>query len=343
MIKVVNYSNKYQKMWSEFVESCPNANIGHQIGWQSVMTESFGRDSRYLMAVESNEALGILPLIRIKTLWGAKAYISIPWIDYGGICANDKVVEEMLYAKAREIAEQEKVKFMEFRSISAGENNFKKRDDKVTFLLDLSVGLDSIWKGFNAKLRNQIRKSDKMGLYTEYGGIERLNEFYSVFSRNMRDLGTPVWGKKCFESVLNVFKDTSRLILVKRDNVTVAGGVVLTFKDRVYIPWASAIRDYLKYCPNHSLYWRVIRDSIEDGFKYFDFGRSTIDCNTYRFKKQWVPNPTQLTWQYYLRRSNEIPNINPSNPKFKILVWLWKKLPLPIANRLGPFVNEMLP
>lgn len=343
MFTIREYSGQYKDAWSEFVAKCLHANIGHRIGWKEVMEDAFGRRTIYLMAMEDDEIKGILPLTMVKAWWGAKALVSMPWIDYGGVCAQDEPVIKILLQRGKEIADQHKVDFVELRSVDACDDTLANREDKVTFLLDTSRSPEVIWKEFDAKLRNQIRKSQKSGLVTEFAGIEGLDRFYSVFSRNMRDLGTPVWDRRCFEKVLAVFGKDARLILVNKDGKTIAGGVVLSFRDRVYVPWASAARDSLRYCPNHALYWAVIEDTSAKGYKYFDFGRSSKDSNTFKFKKQWVPTPQPLIWQYHLRKSKEIPEINPRNPALRFFIKIWQRLPLPVANYLGPKVNRMLP
>jgi hypothetical protein len=159
----------------------------------------------------------------------------------------------------------------------------------------------------------------------------------------MRDLGTPVWGKDFFSAILKAFPQTSRIILVKSDLGPVAGGLVLSFKDRFYVPSASAYRGSLKMCPNHALYWRVIREACRQGKSYFDFGRSSQGSNTFRFKKQWVPHPTQLNWQYFLNKASQTPEINPSNPKYRLFIKTWQKLPIRLANFLGPKVIKNFP
>ena len=159
----------------------------------------------------------------------------------------------------------------------------------------------------------------------------------------MHDLGTPVWGFKFFKTILETFPDTAQLILVRKNKKAIAGGLVLSFKDTLYVPSASAYRSSLKYCPNHALYWEVIKKGCEQGYNIFDFGRSTLNSPTFGFKKQWVSTPAPLVWQYYLNKAKEMPAINPDNPKYRIFINLWRKLPLPIANFLGPKVIKNFP
>ncbi len=343
MIKIVEYEDRYKEQWSDFVNKTATSTIAHQIGWEKVMRLGLGHKPKYLMAVTDNSIRGILPLFLLKTWWRSKYLISLPWIDYGGVCAIDPETEIKLLDEACRIASVEKAQFVEFRSVEAVYNNLPVQEDKVTFLLELNKNPDTILKSFDSKLRNQIRKAQKSELTTEFGGKELLPEFYKIFSWKMHNLGTPVWGFTFFEKILNTFPDTAKIIIVKKDEKAIAGGLALAFKDRLYVPSAAAYRSALKFCPNHALYWEVIKKGCEEGYKYFDFGRSKMDSNTFKFKKQWVLNPTQLKWQYYLNRASEIPSINPSSPKYRLFINIWTKLPLSIANYLGPKVIRNFP
>ena len=321
----------------------PLATIAHELNWAKVMKDGLSHQPYYRLALDDSEVIGILPMVLVKTWWRARYLISLPWIDYGGVLADDAEAAAMLYEEARRLAKRENAQFAEFRTVEPGDFDLALLTNKVTFLLELAADPDEIWKSFNAKLRNQIRKAEKSGLTTEFAGIDGLTEFYKVFAFNMRDLGTPVWGRNFFESILKAFPDSARLILVKKEGLTIAGGLVLAFKDRLYVPSASAYRDYLKYCPNHALYWAVINKGCEEGRKFFDFGRSALDSSTFKFKIQWVPQPTQLTWQYHLNLIDAIPAINPHNPKYRLFINIWRRLPLPIANFLGPKLIKNFP
>ena len=159
----------------------------------------------------------------------------------------------------------------------------------------------------------------------------------------MRDLGTPVWGKDFFEGILKSIPESARILLVFSQSKPIAGALVLTFKDTLYIPSVSAYRSYRKLCPNQALYWRVIKDGCLGGYSYFDFGRSSWNSNTFEFKKKWIADPTQLVWQYYLNKTKDIPMLNPDNSKYKLAIGMWQRLPLFAANFLGPKVIRNFP
>jgi len=341
---ISEYTEEFTDSWTRFVERMPAATIAHDIRWRGVIRDCLGHRPRYLVARTGTEISGVLPLFVVTTWWRTRYVVSLPWIDYGGVLADDARSEQMLLAEARRLTERAGAQFMELRSVDKSvSEDLPVSEKKVTFLLQLTEDPDIIWKGFDAKLRNQIRKADKSGLTTEYAGVEGLDAFYKVFSFNMRDLGTPVWGVDLFRQILTRFKDTARLILVRMGDEVIAGGLVLSFKDRLYVPSASAYRSHLKYCPNHALYWRVIKDGCEEGYGVFDFGRSSWDSGTFIFKKQWVPEPSQLNWQYYLNRVDELPSINPDNPKYRLFIRMWQKLPLPLANVIGPRLIKNFP
>lgn len=341
--KVSEYSDDCEGLWTEYVRQSPRASIAHQIGFRKVIKEGLGNRPLYLIVKDGDHLTGVLPLFLVRTWWNVSYLISVPWLDYGGICADDVESEALLLEEARRIAEREKAIFIEFRSERAGSQELVNFQQRVTFLMDLTVGGEAIWKAFDAKLRNQIRKSQNSGLTVQYGHLELLDEFYKVFAWKMRELGTPVWGKKLFAGVLREFPESVEIALVKQGETTITGALVLSFKDRQYVPSAASYRKYLKMCPYHALYWNVIERGSKTGFKYFDFGRSMIDSSTYHFKKQWVNTPTPLEWQYSLHRISEIPQINPSNPKYRFARLLWSKMPLPIANLLGPLVIRNFP
>lgn len=210
-------------------------------------------------------------------------------------------------------------------------------------LLDLATDVETQWKSFNPKLRNQIRKAEKNSLSVTVGGIELLGDFYEVFVRNMRDLGTPVYSPKFFASVLTAFHDCTRIITVYHQGKPVASGLITWFRDTVEIPWASSIRDYNPLCPNNLLYWTALQYALDNGFRKFDFGRSTPGEGTYKFKEQWGAKPILLNWQYLLPNGASLPELNNKNPKFEMAIRIWQKLPLSFTKVVGPHIVKNIP
>lgn len=343
MIRVVPHSDQYRDQWDSFVLNSPGATIAHQSGWSTAIEQGLGHKPRYLIALDNESLCGVLPLFLVTTMWRSKYLVSVPWLDYGGILAESAEAADALLKEAVNLKSKHSAQFVEFRSPEPTHGDLPTKTEKVTFKLRLDNDPEKIWAAFDAKLRNQIRKALKSELTTEFGREDKLPEFYRVFQWKMHQLGTPVWGYRFFEAILKHMGRSAEIILVRHEGKVIAGGLVLSFKDQVYVPSAASISEYLRLCPNHALYWEVIRRGCESGSKWFDFGRSSVDSNTYRFKKQWVPVPTQLHWQYCVSEGDQLPSVNPNNPKYRIFINLWRKMPLPIANLLGPRVIRNFP
>ena len=159
----------------------------------------------------------------------------------------------------------------------------------------------------------------------------------------MRDLGTPVYGKRLFASVLATFPDSSRIIAVYQDGNVVAAGLASWYKKTLEVPWASSNKDYKKLCPNNLLYWEAISYAIQHGFRIFDFGRSTPGEGTFKFKEQWGAEPHPLHWQYALKSGAPLPELSPHNPKYDLAIRCWRRLPLWMTRLLGPSIVRNIP
>jgi FemAB-related protein (PEP-CTERM system-associated) len=220
---------------------------------------------------------------------------------------------------------------------------FPVLEHKVNMVLSLPDSEEELWTGFTSKLRAQIRRPQRENTETLIGREELANAFYRVYARNMRDLGSPAHSKRFVINMLQHFPQNSWIIVVRLDNRPVAAGFLLGMGDTLEIPLASTIREVNPLSMNMLLYWEVLKFAIENGYKNFDFGRSSLDAGTYRFKKQWGARPKQLYWHYWLGESGELPSLNPANPKYALVINLWKRLPLALANWLGPLIVKHLP
>jgi FemAB-related protein (PEP-CTERM system-associated) len=210
-------------------------------------------------------------------------------------------------------------------------------------LLRLQDSSDLQWQRLDRKLRNQVRKGEKSGLDVTIGGGELLDDFYSVFARNMRDLGTPVYSLRLFREVAATFPERTRVFVVSAGGRAAAASIVHWHRDTIEVPWASAIREFNPLCANVFLYWQMLRFAIERRFRTFDFGRSTPDGGTYLFKKQWGAESLGLVWEYWLAAGRQMPDLSPANQSYSKAVQVWQRLPLGVANALGPLVVRNIP
>lgn len=326
--------------WMKYIYSCQSINFYHDFRWKKVLEESFDHRCFYLIAQEDEKTVGIFPLVFIKSRIMASSLISIPFFNYGGILADNEDIATLLLNKAIDLSKEMHAKYIEIRSLKKLNLPLVTREHKVTMWLELSDTIEAQWEKLDGKVRNQLRKAQNSGLTIKYGKTELLDEFYRLFAHNMRDLGTPVLGKKFFENILKYFSVESNILIVERENKAIAGAFTLSHGDTIEIPWASSLRTFNKLCPNEFMYWEVIRYAITCGLSIFDLGRCTKDSGTYKFKKQWNPQIKQLYWQYWAKRESGLPTDNPKKSKFSILIAIWRKLPLFITNRLGPLIAK---
>ena len=330
--------------WDTYVTAHPASSNYHLYGWREIIEKSFGHQSYYLVARDGNNVLcGILPLTFMKSYIFGKFLISLPFFNYGGILASSDEATRQLLNESLRILIETQGDYVELRHREITVSGLETRKHKVTMILDLEKDEDAAWKRLDAKVRNQVRKAEKSELQVVTGHLELLDGFYEVFCRNMRDLGTPVYCKNFFRNILASFPDSTRIISINLDGMTIASGILTWFRDTLEVPWASSIRDYRELCPNNLLYWEAIKFAIRNKSSRFDFGRSTPDEGTYRFKKQWGALPYQLYWQYILDENVQVPQLNPSNPKFRLAVNIWQRLPVFVTKIMGPTIVRSIP
>lgn len=342
MPDLVVASDKDETSWNEYFHHHPRAHFYYDFRWKDVFRESFGSKCFYLMAKEGGRVAGILPLVLMESRIMSPCLVSLPFLNYGGILADSDEAASFLLNNSVRLARELKAKYIEMRDL--GKLGFfpETREHKVTMWLTLENSVEAQWLKLNAKIRNEVRKAEKSGLAIKTGKDELLDSFYKVFSRNMRDLGTPVIGKIFFKNILKHFPEESGIFITTLHNKPIAAAFSLSHNNSMEAPWASSIKEYNRTCPNEFIYWHMIKHAIEKKADRFDFGRCTKDSGTYRFKKQWAPEEKQLYWQYWESDGFRLPPEDPKKGRFGLLIQLWKRLPLCVANSIGPGIARHL-
>lgn len=329
--------------WDAFVRAQQGAPPYHLYGWRRIIKDVFGRETYYFAARVAGRIQGVLAVARLKSLLFGDFLVSLPYLNYAGVLATDTHSARLLVESACALAGRLGASHLELRHRDGMALDLPERTDKVSMLRKLPGTPEELWKALPSKVRAQVRRPQREGAVAASGGAELLADFYSVFAANMRDLGTPVYPKRFFERILHTFPDSTRVFVVRLGEEPVAGGLVVGHEGTLEIPWASSLRRANGIGVNMLLYWKVLEYACERRFSVFDFGRSTIDSGTFRFKKQWGAQPIQLHWHYWLRDGGEPPRLNPSNPKYAAAIAAWRRLPLFVANRLGPVLVKNLP
>jgi serine/alanine adding enzyme len=315
--------------------------------------------------------VGILPLVHLKHFLFGNSLISLPFFDLGGIVANDEETEKALLLQAIKLAGDLKVNKIELRhqeplawltgsyklsamsyelsaityqlspmSYKLSAMSYATKSHKVRMLLHLPDSSDALMKSFKAKLRSQIKKPIKEGLFSKVGGLELLDDFYTVFSINMRDLGSPVHAKALIQNVCKEFPEKSNIVMVYKDDQPIAGSIIIGFKDTLENPWASSLKKYSSLSPNMLLYWTMLEYACDNDFKYFDFGRSSPDEGTYKFKEQWGAHPIPLHWHYIALHDQPASEETLEEEKFEKAIQYWQRLPVALTKILGPMIRK---
>jgi FemAB-related protein (PEP-CTERM system-associated) len=329
--------------WNRYVESNPAASLYHRAEWQALIKETFGHSGYYFSARDkTGNITGVLPLIRLRSRLFGDFMVSMPYFNYGGAVADHPLIEQHLMEAAAQQGARIGVSHIEFRD-DTPRGELPARTEKVNMILQLPDNQDELWQSFTPKLRAQIRRPQREKPQVLMGGVEYLDDFYAVFSRNMRDLGTPVYSRTFFRNILDSFPDTSQLIVVRLADRPVAAAFLIGHRDTLEIPWASTLSDVNRLSINMLLYWEILKYAIKQGYRNFDFGRSSKDSGTYRFKQQWGAQPRPLYWHYWQASGDTLPSLNPDNPRYALAIKVWQRLPLTVTTALGPLIVKNLP
>ena len=327
-----------------FVHRNATSSIYQDYRWIPVIEQSFGHKCFYLVSEDyDGHITGTLPLVHLNSLFFGNFLVSMPYFNYGGVCADDLPARNLLIEEAIRTAKRLGASHIEFRQELPLGNGFPVKTYKVSMRLELPKSERDLWNSFPSKLKSQIRKPQKEGMTVRISRYEELENFYRIFSINMRDLGTPVYPKHFFRNILDHFPENSWICTVSSGKTPVASGFLLGFKGNMEIPWASSIREYNRLGPNMLLYWSCLEFACNRGVRVFDFGRSTVGEGTYRFKEQWGAIPHPMFWHYWMAREEPMPEINPRNPKYRFAIEMWKKLPVPITRIIGPAIVRNIP
>ncbi len=342
MARVRNLDDAACAAWDRFVAHCPQATFFHRAGWRRVLDRAFGHATHYLFAEEDGAITGVLPLTHLKHPVFGNALVSNAFCVHGGPATVTAEARRALEGAALDLAARLDVDRVEFRSTRAGgaEGWTPKSDLYVTFRRPIDPVVEKNMLAIPRKQRAMVRKGIKLGLASEIDPTpERLHR---VYSESVHNLGTPVFARHYFAELMREFGPDCDVLTVVKDGRAVSSVLNFYFRDQVlpyYGGGTAAARDL---AANDFMYWEVMRRAGERGLRVFDFGRSKRGTGAFEFKKHWGFEPETLHYEFHLRHGASVPDINPLNPKFRLFVALWKRLPLPVANLLGPRIVKHL-
>jgi len=327
--------------WDDFVHRCADATFFHRIGWKDVIEGCFGHRTHYLLAERGARIVGVLPLAEVKSFLFGHALVSLPFCAYGGVAADENEAVTALHGVARRLGEELGVDHLELRDRVVRQAEWPRQDLYVTFRKAILPDVEANLVAIPRKQRAMVRKGIGHGLVSRID--PDVDTFFAMYADNMHRQGTPPLAKRYFETLRRTFdRDCEVLTITGQAGEPVSSVLSFYFRDEVLPYYAGDVAAARDLAANDFKYWELLRRACERGLRVFDYGRSKRGTGAFDFKKHWGLEPTPLAYEYQLYRRDRIPEHNPLNPKYRLLIALWQRLPLPIANAVGPHLVKSL-
>ncbi|RED49859.1 FemAB family XrtA/PEP-CTERM system-associated protein [Aestuariispira insulae] len=340
-IQIAELTDETRDKWDRFVAESDATTFFHRSGWREVIEKSFRHDARFLMAERDGVVEGILPLVHVKSSLFGNRLVSTAFCVGGGIAAETDAAHDALKAEADFLMETLKAEYVEYRAPQRSAEDWQKREGLyATFHREIEAEEEECLKQIPRKQRAVVRKALKSEMEIEI--VIDPDEFYHVYSTTMRNHGTPVFSKGFIRNLLQEFKGDCDILSARKDGKVLSSVLNFYFKDRVMPYYTGALPEARKTGAADLMYWALMRSAVERGYKIFDFGRSKLGTGPFSFKKNWGFEPVPINLEFSLRNGTPIPDVNPNNPKYDLMIRTWQKLPLPVANVIGPMVSRHL-
>lgn len=337
------HSREISAAWDAYVLQHPEGTLFHLTSWKRAIEREFGFESRYLAAESNGQIRGILPVFLVSNWIQGPTLISTPFAVYGGVCASDADASIALRDFACRMAVEEGVNYLELREARhTFGDGFLTKELYVTFERPLTKDPEELIRSFPKDTRYMIRKAQKSGLCAVTDN-RQLDTFHEIYAESVRNLGTPVFSKRFFRTLLEEFGEAARITIVRRESKALSGVLSFRFRDAILPYYGGSRSEGRQFAANNFMYWEMLRNACEEGLHTFDFGRSKLGTGSYFFKTQWNMRERPLPYQYYLVKGRRLPNFSPVNPRFKVATDVWKRIPLPITKALGPSLVRLFP
>ncbi|MBN8929933.1 MAG: peptidoglycan bridge formation protein FemAB [Rhodospirillales bacterium 69-11] len=321
--------------WDAFVAAMPDGTFCHRAGWAHVLETAFGHRSHYVYAERDGAIVGVLPLARMRSLLFGHSLVSSPFCVYGGPLAADEEARRALEERAEALRAAMGATVLEFRERRRVDSDWPCRDDLyVTFRRPIGADHDANMKAIPRKQRAMVRKGLQNGLRSVAN--QDVRTLHAIYAESVRNLGTPVMARRYFALLAETFRDACDVVTVLDGDRPIAAVLNFYWREEVLPYYGGGLAAARQRAGNDFMYWEVMRRAADRGCRMFDFGRSKTGTGAFAFKHNWGFEPTPLAYRYRLAPGAAIPDHNPLNPKYRLFIAAWKRLPLALANRLGP-------
>jgi FemAB-related protein (PEP-CTERM system-associated) len=328
--------------WDTFVRTSDEGSPFHLTAWKRAVESAYGLRSHYLVARNGPNIEGVLPLFEVRGVFGGRGLVSVPFAVYGGICATSQAAREALADAARTLASSRGCSYVELRQRRVQGLGLPTKSRYVTFSRALSKDEEENARAIPRKQRRMTRQGAKHGLRTAIGR-QYLDAIYDIYAQSLHRLGSPVFPRRLFHAVAEAFDKDCEVMAVWHDERIVAGVVSLFFEDQVLPYYGADVREKYLYGVADFMYWELMCHAARAGYRVFDFGRSREGTGSYEFKRHWGFEPVPLPYQYILLNGAQMPDLSPSNPRFRLATAVWKRLPLGVTKVLGPVLTRYVP
>jgi FemAB-related protein (PEP-CTERM system-associated) len=329
--------------WDAYVDQCPQATFFHRAGWQRVLRQAFGHRTWFYYVERAGVIEGVLPLGEVRSRVFGHWLGALPFCVYGGIAASSDEARTMLDQAAQALARERGVGHLEYRNIARshpGDPGWLVKPLYVTFRKAIVEDDEQNMNAIPRKQRAMVRKGIKFGLQGEVD--QDVGRFYAAYARSVHRLGTPVFSRRYFALLKETFGDDCEVRVITHEGKLVAGVLSFFFRDQVLPYYGGGLDNARALAGNDFMYWNLMQASAARGMRLFDFGRSKLGTGAFDFKKNWGFEPESLDYEVKLITASAVPENNPLNPKYRMFIQMWQRLPLPVANVLGPHIVKNL-
>lgn len=329
--------------WDAFLATQSCASFYHRFGWKAINEQNFGHETYFLTARRADRIVGVLPLVLVSSRLFGRILCSMPFVNYGGPCSADPEAMALLLDELVALATHLRVDYTEIRTLEPLAREFPTALHKVSMTIALQPNPDTLWDAYTSKHRTNIRRIYKNNLRVVSGHLDQLDAFYAVLAQSWRQHGTPIYRRRYFADILGAFPQETRIFVVYQDHTPIAAAFNGYYRDTVEGMWAGTDARFRSLQASYVLYWEMIKDACERGLAHYHLGRSTIESGSESFKKKWNADSKQLYWHYVMPAGQPMPQLNVDNPRYRLAIELWRRLPTRLTTLIGPPLARGIP
>ena len=328
--------------WERFVATSPHAGVGHLLGWRDAVARTYRHTPHYLLAEAGGRMVGALPLFLIRHAILGRTLVTAPFLSHGGLCADADDAAALLVDAARALRARCRAQYLEIKGTGRAGYGLVLKDKYCTYTLALDPDPAVVARACERQARWAVRKAERSGLTVERGN-HLVGEVAAILTQHMRDLGTPFHGETFYRNILGRFGHQAQVFAVQFRDQVIGGGLTVSFNRILSWVYGGCLTAHRDRATMSLLAWEIIRYGCAEGMSHLDFGRSRWDSGTALFKQQWRARATPLYYEYDLAHGTSVPDMDPTNARFRLPIAAWKHLPVAVAKVVGPHLINGIP